>query len=137
MLSLLYGDSYKYTKNPPQSEHQSTFGLIQQSAPSADPFTFFPDRHMSGWKRKRVTLFLGIDSQRAVTEDLGRKEVIKELLPGGWSIFFGMLLERSRKIMTNTSSYRKRSTTIQQVAICHGTARAARRGRNYEAASEL
>lgn len=89
ILNILYGDSFKHKKNPPKTDQQSTFGLVHQSAPSVDPSTFFPDRHMSGWKRKRVTLFLGVDTQRAITEDLGRKEVIKELLPTGWSVFFG------------------------------------------------
>jgi hypothetical protein len=89
VLALLYGESFKHTKIPPPSQLSSIIGLVHQSSPSADPLTFFPDSHMSGWKRKRVTLFLGSQSQRAITEDLGRKEAIKDLLPHGWSVFFG------------------------------------------------
>jgi hypothetical protein len=44
---------------------------------------------MSAWKRKRVTLFLGEDTQRRITNDFARKEVIKEHLPSGWTVFFG------------------------------------------------
>jgi hypothetical protein len=89
VLNLLYGDSFKYTSSPPPTPDAHQIALIHQSSPSADPFTFFPDRGMSSWKRKRVTLFLGLEMQKSLTDDLGRKEVIKDHLPRGWSVFFG------------------------------------------------
>jgi hypothetical protein len=138
ILNILYGDSFKHKKNPPKTDQQSTFGLVHQSAPSADPSTFFPDHHMSGWKRKRVTLFLGIDTQRTITEDLGRKEVIKELLPTGWSVFFGKSCSRCKTAeLTPNSLCRERSAEVQHMAISHGTARTARPGRSNQTASWL
>ncbi|KAI5455341.1 hypothetical protein NCC49_000155 [Naganishia albida] len=88
VLSLLYGDSFKHTNSPPPIPDAHQIGLIHQSLPSADPSTFFPDRGMSGRKRKRVTLFLGSDMQKRLTDDLGRKKAIKDHLPGGWTVFF-------------------------------------------------
>lgn len=98
VLTNLYGDSFKYTNLPPPPPDAEQIALIHQSSPSADPYTFFPDRGMSGWKRKRVTLFLGLEMQKRLTHDLGRKDIIKDHLPRGWSVFFGehLVVLRSR-----------------------------------------
>jgi hypothetical protein len=82
---------------------------------------------MSGRKRKRVTLFLGLDMQKRMTEDLGRKEAIKDHLPSGWTVFFGEhRAECSQSMHTDPAGYpclsRERPFTAEHVAVIDGEA---------------